>query len=187
LEQEVLKTAELLKKGQVILYPTDTIWGLGCDATQPEAVQKIYQIKKRNDSKAFIVLLDDLNKLRDYVVKVPDIAWEIVEYAERPLTVIYPQGKNVAPGLLGQDGSIAIRVTKEPFCQKLIRRLGKPLVSTSANISLEAFDGSFGNVHEEIKKQVDYIVPLRQNEKLKQTPSRIIRLELDGTIEFIRK
>ncbi len=187
IEKEITQAAEALKAGETILYPTDTIWGLGCDATQSEAVKKIYQIKKREDSKALIILLDDLNKLNDYVVKVPDIAWDIVEYSEIPLTVIYPKGKNVAPELLGEDGSIAIRVTKNNFCQKLIRKTGKPLVSTSANISNEPFGGNFSDIKEEIKTQTGYIVNYRQEEKNSVTPSRIIQLGLDGEIKFIRK
>ncbi len=152
MEKEIQQTAEQLKAGKTILYPTDTIWGIGCDATNSSAVKKIYEIKKRADNKSLIILLDDINKLNLYVVKVPDIAWQIVEYAEGPLTVIYPKGKNIAPELMGEDGSIAIRITKDVFCKKLIYKLGRPLVSTSANISGEDFKGSFSDVSEEIKK-----------------------------------
>lgn len=187
MEQEIIKAAEALKAGKTILYPTDTIWGLGCDATNSAAVKNIYRIKKREDSKAMIILLDDLNKLNDYVVQVPDIAWDIVEFSEIPLTVIYPKGKNIAPELLGENDSIAIRVTKNEFCKKLIRKLGKPLVSTSANISNESFGGNFSDISEEIKKNVDHIVQYRQEEKGKASPSRIIKLEVNGEIKFIRK
>ncbi|HVD98674.1 MAG TPA: L-threonylcarbamoyladenylate synthase [Cytophagaceae bacterium] len=187
MDQEINAAAEALKAGKVILYPTDTIWGLGCDATNSSAVQHIFKIKKRDDSKALIILLDDLKKLNDYVVKVPDIAWDIVEFSEMPLTVVYPKGKNVAQELLAENGSIAIRVTKDEFCKKLIRKLGRPLVSTSANISTEAFNGSFSDVNEEIKKNVDLIIRHRQQEKINATPSRIISLGLDGEIKFIRK
>lgn len=187
MDQEIIKAAEALKKGNTILYPTDTIWGLGCDATNSEAVKKIYGIKKREDSKALIVLLDDINKLNLYVVKVPDIAWDIVEFSEKPLTVIYPKGKNVAPELLAENGSIAIRITKDEFCKKLIRRMERPLVSTSANLSGEPFGGNFSDISEEIKKNTDHIVNYRQQEKIKATPSTIIKLELDGEIKFIRK
>jgi L-threonylcarbamoyladenylate synthase len=187
LEKEVLQTIEILKAGKTILYPTDTIWGLGCDASNSSAVKKIYEIKKRADSKSLIILLDDLNKLSHYVTKVPDIAWQIVEYSELPLTVIYPKGKNVAPELLGEDGTIAIRVTKDNFCKKLIYKLGKPIVSTSANISGETFHGNFSDVSEEIKKNAGYIVNYRQGEKIKSKPSKIIKLELDGEIKFIRQ
>ena len=177
----------MLKAGKTILYPTDTIWGIGCDATNSAAVKRIYEIKKRDDHKALIILLDDINKLNLYVVKVPDIAWQIVEYSEMPLTVIYPKGKNLAPELMGENGSIAIRVTKDDFCKKIIHKLQKPLVSTSANISGEAFNGNFSDISEEIKKGVDYTVNYRREEKIKATPSRIIQLELDGEIKFIRK
>jgi L-threonylcarbamoyladenylate synthase len=186
-EKEFIQTTEALKAGKTILYPTDTIWGLGCDATNSSAVKKIYEIKKRDDSKALIILLDDINKLNLYVVNVPDIAWDIVEFSEMPLTVIYPKGKNLAPELMGEDGTIAIRVTKNDFCKKLIYKLGKPLVSTSANISGMPFNGSFSDISEEIKKQVDYIADYRREEKIKATPSRIIKLGLDGEINFIRK
>ncbi len=187
MEKEIQHTGELLKAGKIILYPTDTIWGIGCDATNSYAVKRIYEIKKRQDSKSLIILLDDINKLNHYVVKVPDIAWDIVEYSELPLTVIYPKGKNVAPELMGEDGTIAIRVTKNDFCKKVIYKLGKPLVSTSANISNEAFNGNFSDISEEIKKNVDYIVNYRQEENTKATPSRIIQLGLDGDFKFIRK
>jgi L-threonylcarbamoyladenylate synthase len=186
-DKEITEAVEILKTGKTILYPTDTIWGLGCDATNSAAVKKIYEIKKRKDSKALIILIDDMNKLNQYVVKVPDIAWEIVEYSEMPLTVIYPKGKNLAPELMAEDGSVAIRVTKDIFCKKLIYKLGKPIVSTSANISEEAFNGDFSNIKEEIKKQVDLIINHRQSEKIKAKASRIIKLGLDGEIQFIRK
>ncbi len=187
MEKEIIQATEALKAGKTILYPTDTIWGLGCDATNSSAVKRIYEIKKREDSKALIILLDDINKLNLYVTKVPDIAWDIVEFSEMPLTVIYPKGKNLAPELLGKDGSIAIRVTKNDFCKKLLYKLGKPLVSTSANISDTPFKGSFSDISEEIKSQTDYIVNYRREEIIKATPSRIIQLELDGEIKFIRK
>ncbi len=186
-EKEINQAAETLKAGKTILYPTDTIWGIGCDATNSAAVKNIYRIKKREDSKALIVLLDDINKLNMYVTQVPEIAWDIVEFSEAPLTVIYPKGKNVAPELLGEDGSIAIRITKDVFCKKLIWKLNKPLVSTSANISTETFDGNFSGIKEEIKNNVDYIVQYRQEEKIKTAPSKIISLGLDGEIKFIRK
>jgi L-threonylcarbamoyladenylate synthase len=186
-EKEIIQTTEALKAGKTILYPTDTIWGLGCDATNSDAIKKIYALKKREDSKALIVLVDDINKLNLYVAKVPDIAWDIVEFSEMPLTVIYPKGKNLAPELLGEDGSVAIRVTKDNFCKKLIYKLGKPIVSTSANISGTPFKGSFSDISEEIKNQADYIVNYRKEENIKASPSRIIQLGLDGEIKFIRK
>ncbi len=187
MEKELQQTIEILKAGKTILYPTDTIWGIGCDATNSAAVKKIYALKKIADSKSLIILLDDINKLNLYVVKVPDIAWDIVEYSELPLTVIYPKGKNIAPELMGEDGSIAIRVTKDAFCKKIIYKLGKPIVSTSANISGEPFKGDFSDISEELKQNADYSVNYRQAEKIKATPSRIIQLGLDGDFKFIRK
>jgi len=187
MEKEIQHTVTLLKEGKTILYPTDTIWGIGCDATNSAAVKKIFDIKKRKDSKALIILLDDINKLNNYVVKVPDIAWDIVEYSELPLTIVYPNGKNLAPELMAKDGSVAIRITKDAFCKKLLYKLEKPLVSTSANISTEKFDGNYADISEEIKKSVDYIVQHRREEKIKANASKIIRLELNGEITFIRK
>jgi len=187
MENDIKHALAHLKEGKTILYPTDTIWGIGCDATQMDAVNKLYSIKKRTDTKSMIILIDDINKLNLYVVNVPDIAWEIVEYSEMPLTVIYPKGKNLAPGLLGEDGSIAIRLTKDPFCKKLIYKFGKPLVSTSASISGEPFDGNYSSVSPTIISKVDYTVEHRQNDKSKATPSRIIKLALNGEIEFIRQ
>jgi L-threonylcarbamoyladenylate synthase len=187
MEKEISETTEQLKAGKIILYPTDTIWGIGCDATNSQAVKKIFEIKRRRDSKALIVLLDDINQLNNYVVKVPDIAWEIVEYSEMPLTVVYPKGKNVAPELLGENGSIAIRVTKNEFCKKIIWKLRKPIVSTSANISEQPFKGNFSDVSDEIKNAVDYVVNYRREEKIRTAPSRIIELGMEGEIKFIRK
>ena len=187
MDKEVTQAVEFLKNGKTILYPTDTIWGIGCDATNSAAIKKVVDIKKRTDNKAFIILLDDINKLNLYVVKVPDIAWDLVEFSEKPLTVIYPKGKNVAPELLGEDGSIAIRITKDDFCKKIIYKLQKPLVSTSANISNAPFKGNFSDINEEIKKQVDYTVNYKQTDKSNIPPSIIMQLGLDGEFKFIRK
>jgi L-threonylcarbamoyladenylate synthase len=187
MQQEVNKTVEALKEGKTILYPTDTIWGIGCDATNSAAVKKIFTLKKREESKAMIVLISEIGQLREYVEKIPDIAWDLVEFAENPLTVIYPKGKNVAPELLAADGSIAIRLVKDEFCSKVIYKLRKAITSTSANISSEKAPSDFREIKEEILKGVDYVVNWRQKEAGNSKPSAIVKLELNGEIKFIRK
>ncbi len=127
MQKEVEKAVELLKQGKTFLYPTDTVWGLGCDATNEEAVKKIYEIKQRQDNKALIVLIASIDQLWDYVAQIPEIAWDIVEFSEKPVTIIYPKGKRLAPNLLGEDGSIGIRLVKDEFCKKVIQKLRKPL------------------------------------------------------------
>ena len=176
-----------LKKGGTILYPTDTIWGIGCDATNPSAVEKVFSIKKRPEQKSLIVLLDDAEKLYDYVEQIPEHAFTLIEYSEKPLTIIYPKAVKLASNVSAADGSIAIRVTKDVFCRELIRRFGKPIVSTSANISNEPAPKTFAEISDEIKSAVDYVVLHRQNENKINAPSTIIRLGLRGEIEFIRK
>lgn len=185
--EEVNKAVSALREGKVILYPTDTIWGIGCDASNQNAVDKISGIKKRVDNKSLIVLLSDINELQRYVQKVPDIAWDLVEFAESPLTVIYPQGKSVSPSVLGPDGSIAIRVVKDKFCKELTRRFGKAITATSANITGEKEAVSFNEINEVIKESVDYTVSYRQQEVIKSKPSTIVKLEVDGTIKFLRR
>jgi len=180
------ETIAILRKGGVILYPTDTIWGIGCDATNPQAVERIYKIKRRNDSKALITLLDSEKRLQDYVEQVPDVAWDLIKYADKPLTIIYPKGKNLAKNLLAEDGSIAIRITKEEISKLLCYALQKPLVSTSANISGESAPQNFSQISEEIRSQVDYILPFRQDEKTLSTPSNIIKLGINGEFKIIR-
>src|SRR5512135_2173629 len=133
--EDIRAAVETLKKGGIILYPADTIWGLGCDATNEDAVRKIFRIKERQDAKSMLVLLDDENKLTGYVTEIPEIAWSILEVTEKPITIIYPGARNLAAGLVAEDGSIGIRIVKDDFCRQMIRTFGKPVVSTSANIS----------------------------------------------------
>ncbi|MBK6284206.1 MAG: threonylcarbamoyl-AMP synthase [Draconibacterium sp.] len=171
----------------MILYPTDTIWGIGCDATNEKAVEKIYKIKKREDSKSMLVLMENPALLERYVDDVPEIAWDLVEVATTPLTVIYPNAKNLAKNLVADDGSIGIRFTKEAFTTQLLQRFRKPLVSTSANISGEKSPAFFDEISEEIKSQVDYIVEFRQNDTTPANPSSIIKLGAGGRIDIIRK
>jgi L-threonylcarbamoyladenylate synthase len=187
MQTEINNTFEHLKKGHIILYPTDTIWGIGCDVSNSAAVKKIYEIKKRADHKAMIILISEIGQLHDYVQKIPEIAWDMVDFAEKPLTVIYPKGKNVAPELLGEDGSIAIRLVRDEFCKKLISKFRKGIVSTSANISGEPSPASFKDISPEILSAVDYVVNWRQQENSGSKPSTIVKLGLDGEINFIRK
>ena len=187
MQNDIKKALEVLKNGGVILYPTDTIWGIGCDATNTEAVQRIYKIKKREDSKSMLVLMENPALLERYVDDVPEIAWDLVEISTTPLTVIYPGAKNLAPNLIASDGSIGIRLTKETFTSQLLQRFRRPLVSTSANISGEKSPAFFGEISDEIKNQVDYIVEFRQDDVSPSQPSGIIRLWPGGRIEIIRK
>lgn len=187
MEEDIKCCIDVLKRGGIILYPTDTIWGIGCDATNADAVKKIYELKKREDNKAMLVLLDGVNNLDRYVRDVPDIAYDLLEAAVTPLTVIYDNGYNLAPNLLGDNNSVGIRITQETFSQALCRRFRRPIVSTSANISGKPSAMTFSEISEEIKKGVDYIVTYRQNDKNKHSASSIIKLGAEGTIKIIRK
>jgi L-threonylcarbamoyladenylate synthase len=187
MQNDLKKALEVLKSGGVILYPTDTIWGIGCDATNEEAVRRIYQIKKREDAKSMLVLLENPAFLERYVKEVPEIAWDLTEITNTPLTVIYPGAKNMAAGLIAEDGSIGIRLTREAFTSQLLQRFRKPIVSTSANISGQKAPAYFDEISEEIKSQVDYVVEYRQNDITPAHPSSIIKLWPGGKIDIIRK
>lgn len=187
LKNEIDKALEVLKGGGLILYPTDTVWGIGCDATNVEAVAKVYALKQRDDSKSMIVLLDTDNKLQSYVSDIPDIAYDLIEYAEHPLTIIYSGAKNLAKNLINEDGSIGIRVAKHDFCEQLIQRFRKPIVSTSANISGNPTPGNFAEVSQDIIDGVDYVVNLEQTSAEKKRASTIMKLEANGKFVFIRK
>jgi L-threonylcarbamoyladenylate synthase len=187
MEKEIKNCISVLARGGTILYPTDTIWGIGCDATNPEAVEKVYKIKKRMESKSLIVLLDDEARLKDYTATVPEIAYDLLRSVDTPLTIIYPDARNLAPNVIAEDGSIAIRIVKNKFCKKLISSFGKPIVSTSANISGEPAPLIFKCIPDEIQKQVDYMVKLYQEVLGEVKPSTIIRLKSTGEFEIIRK
>ena len=187
MNEDIKKAFDVLVAGGLILYPTDTIWGIGCDATNENAVRKVYELKKRIDSKALITLIDNPVKLDFYIDGVPEIAWDLIELADKPLTIIYDNARNVAPNLIAEDGSLAIRITKESFSQELCKRFRKALVSTSANISGEPSPANFSEISDEIKNGVDYIVKYRQDEKIRRDPSGIIRLGIDNAIQVIRK
>lgn len=184
--EDIQKACEVMRAGGIILYPTDTIWGIGCDATNEEAVRKVYDLKRRTDNKAMLVLTDSPAKLSMYVSDMPDIAWDLIEVADKPLTIIYPEAKNLANNLLGEDGSVGIRVTTEEFSRKLCERYRMPLVSTSANVSGEPSPANFQEVSETIRNGVDYIVRYRQDDMSKTKPSNIIKLGAGGVIQVIR-
>ncbi|PIF05534.1 MAG: threonylcarbamoyl-AMP synthase [Draconibacterium sp.] len=187
MQEDLVKATDILKKGGVILYPTDTIWGIGCDATNEAAVQKVYKIKKREDSKSMLVLMENPALLDRYVNDIPDVAWDLLEIATTPLTIIYPNAKNLACNLIAEDGSIGIRFTKEAFTQQLLQRFRRPLISTSANISGEKPPAFFSEISDEIKNNVDYIVQYRQNDCSTAKPSSIIKLGPGGRINILRK
>lgn len=187
-QQEDIKNAiEVMKQGGVILYPTDTVWGIGCDATNAEAVAKVYKIKKRDDSKALICLVDSDARLQRYVRNVPNVAWDILDIATKPTTIILDGAINLAPNLIAEDGSIALRITKEPFSHELCYRFQKPLVSTSANISGEPAAANYNDISQELLEAVDYVCFSRRQEHKPHTPSSIIKLKEDGEVTIIRK
>ncbi len=186
LTEEILKAHEVLKKGGIILYPTDTVWGIGCDATKSKAVERIFQIKKRLENKSMIVLLDQFEKLYQYVDDVPEIALDLNQSISTPLTIVYPKAKNVAKNIISEDGSIAIRIVKDEFCQKLISLLNKPLVSTSANISGEPTPLIFNKISPDIIKQVDHVVNLNKARINQIKASTVIKFNEKGEYEIVR-
>lgn len=189
-EKEDLQAAlKVLREGGVILYPTDTIWGIGCDATNAAAVARVYEIKKRVDSKAMLVLLDGAGKLQGYVEKVPDTAWMLLEASEgeKPMTIIYPRGKNLAANLLAEDGSVGIRITEELFSKALCEQLRRPIVSTSANVSGEKAAKTYAEIDPEILKAVDYVCEFRRNDNSKKAASSIIKIDEKERITIIRE
>lgn len=187
LEDDIKKAVEVMRKGGVILYPTDTVWGIGCDATNAEAVARVYEIKHREDSKAMICLVDNDNRLQRYVRKVPDVAWQLFDCAEDPTTIILDGAINLAQNLIAEDGSIAMRITREEFSKQLCYRFQKPIVSTSANISGEPTAQNYCDISQEIIDAVDYVCWTRRQEHKPHKPSSIIRLREDGQVEIIRK
>ena len=187
LNEEVNKALKVILDGGIILYPTDTIWGIGCDATNTDAIKKIYKLKQRDEAKSMIILLDTENKLESYISEVNPLAYDLIEYAENPLTLVMPGAKNISPVLISSDGSIGVRVSKHPFCRQLIQRLRKPLVSTSANISGKPSPQYFSQITAEIIDGVDYVVDIDRHNMDIKTPSTIMSLAPDGKFEFIRR
>lgn len=174
-----------LRYGGLLLYPTDTIWGLGCDATNKSAVERVYALKKREDSKALIVLVAEERDIYEYTAAPDPEIFDYLEKTSKPTTVIYDGALGLAENLIAQDGSVGIRICKDPFCKALIKRLQKPLVSTSANISGQPAPGWFGEVGGDVKAGVDYIVKYRQDDREPATPSSVVRF-LNGQIVFLR-
>lgn len=187
MEEEIKNAIEVLRKGGVILYPTDTVWGIGCDARNKDAVAKVFKIKERAEYKSMVILVCNETMINRHVKEVPEVTWELLESAEEPLTIIYPDGRMLAEKLIAADGSIGIRLVKDDFCNTLIHKFGKPLVSTSANISGEATPTSFSDIKLDILNKVDYIVNFRQEEINNIKPSSIIKVALNGEIKIIRK
>ncbi|MBR6032294.1 MAG: threonylcarbamoyl-AMP synthase [Bacteroidaceae bacterium] len=185
--EDIRTAVQTLRQGGLILYPTDTIWGIGCDASNEEAVRRIFQLKQRADSKAMICLVDSANRMQRYLRQVPDVAWDIVEYADKPLTLILDGAINLAPSLIAEDGSVGLRVTRENISHELCYRFERAVVSTSANISGQPSPACFDEISDEIKQGVDYIMRSRQNDTSKGKPSQIIKLGLDGQVRIIRK
>jgi L-threonylcarbamoyladenylate synthase len=186
INQEVHKAFEIIKEGGIILYPTDTVWGIGCDATNSEAVAKIYQLKQREESKSMIVLMNGEKMIYNVFKEVPEVAWQIIDLSEKPTTIILDQPRNVATNLIASDNTLGIRLVKEPFCFKLMEKMKKPLVSTSANISGQSTPIAFKDISQEIIKGVDYVVNLHQD-KIAGKPSTIIKLTNDSQVKVIRK
>ena len=185
--EDIRMAVQTLRQGGLILYPTDTIWGIGCDAANEEAVRRIFQLKRREDSKAMICLVDSANRMQRYLRQVPDVAWDLIEFADKPLTLILDGAVNLASNLIAEDGSVGLRVTKENISRELCYRYERAIVSTSANISGEPSPACFDEITDEIRQGVDYIMRSRQNDLSKSKPSQIIKLGLDGQVRIIRK
>ncbi len=187
MHNDIKKALDILKNGGIILYPTDTIWGIGCDATNVEAVKRIYEIKKREDSKSMLVLMENPNRISSYVDDVPEIALDLLEVTNKPTTIIYSNAKNLAENLINSDGSIGIRITAEEFTQQLIQRFRKPIVSTSANVSGASPAQNFIEIDQDIIDAVDYVVEYRQNDFTKAQASSIIKIGDDWSVQIIRE
>jgi L-threonylcarbamoyladenylate synthase len=186
IDSEVRKAGKIVLSGGIILYPTDTIWGIGCDATNRDAVQLIYDLKRRDDSKSMLVLVNEVRMLKQYLIEIPPLALDLISKAEKPTTFIYPGARKLAGNLLADDGSIGIRITSDPFCQKLIEYTGKPIVSTSANVSGEQSPSVFSEINTLILHQVDHVVKWRQNETEASKSSAIIKIDTGGRMTILR-
>lgn len=186
MKESLEKALKVLKEGGIILYPTDTVWGIGCDATNSEAVKRIFKLKKRADAKAMLMLVGSEGQLQQFVRNIPDIAWDLIDAAVNPLTIIYDQPVNISELLKAEDNSAGFRITDEPFSKMLCQRLRHPVVSTSANISGSVTPVNFAEIDEEIKNGVDYVVEYRQNELILPSPSNIIKVRNDYQVRVIR-
>ena len=185
-KEDIDRAIAVMQQGGVIVYPTDTRWGIGCDATNEEAVRKVYALKQRDDSKALITLVDSEAKIEFYVSEVPEVAWQLIEVADKPLTIIYDGARNLAPNLIAADGSVALRITREPFSRELCRRFRKAIVSTSANISGAPAPKTFADISEDILSGADYVCSSRREEDIPHVPSSIIKLGAGGEVKVIR-
>jgi L-threonylcarbamoyladenylate synthase len=186
-DEDIREALKVMRAGGVILYPTDTVWGLGCDATNAKAVEKIYQIKKRSESKSLIVLVNSTDMLTRYVDNIPPVAIDLAEISESPLTIVYYKGRSLADKVTAEDGSVGIRMCRDPFCDDLIIALRKPLVSTSANVSGEEAPAIFDEISEEIKSAVDYICLYRQDDRSRVKPSSVISISKTGAVKILRE
>lgn len=186
-KEDLNQALETLKNGGLILYPTDTIWGIGCDATNAQAVEKVFALKGRDKNKSMLILLHNDNQLASYVKDIPEVAYELIEATDRPMTIIYSGAKNLAENAIAEDGSIGIRIVNHPFCEQILQRFRKPIISTSANISGQSTATFFDEISDEIKDGVDYIVKFGQDNTSKGKPSIIMKLDPSGKFEFIRK
>ena len=187
MKEEILNAVKVLKNGGIILYPTDTLWGIGCDATNYKAVQKVYKLKKRIGTNSLIILLDKEKKIINYVKNIPEILWDLLKNIDSPTTIIYPNAKNLAKNVIAKDKSIAIRIVRDEFCKKLINLFNKPIVSTSANISGEPTPIIFHNISNEIIENVDYVVKIDHDKLNKVKPSTIIKLKENGEYDVLRQ
>jgi L-threonylcarbamoyladenylate synthase len=185
--EDLKKALEALKNGGIIIYPTDTIWGLGCDATNPAAVEKIFTLKSREEGKSLLVLVNSIGMLERYVKEIPGTALELVDISDSPLTIIYPGGRNFAQGVCAADGSVGIRICNDDFCNELISRFRKPVVSTSANYSGNPSPANFAEIDRKLLEKADYVVSHRREDRKKRSASPVIRVETDGSIKIIRK
>ncbi len=186
MQTEINNALKVLKKGGIILYPTDTVWGIGCDATNSKAISKVYNIKSRVENKSLIILVDEMDRLQNYVANVPDQVKDLIKNYHKPLTVVFPNAKNLAKNLVAEDGTIAIRVVNHEFCKQLIKALDKPLVSTSANVSGTSTPIVFRDISDLIKEKVNYIVNIDQHKLDPASPSTVIRIDDDGNYEILR-
>lgn len=187
ISEDIRNCLRVLREGGVILYPTDTVWGLGCDPSNSNAVEKIFSIKKRHESKSLILLADSVAMVQRYVREIPAAALELIDVADKPVTIIYPGAKNLAAAIVSEDGSVGIRITSEKFCSSLIREFRKPIVSTSANVSGESTPSTFKEISDEIIDSVDYVADYRKNDRQRHKPSPVIKIDLNGVISIIRK
>ncbi len=185
MQEEINNSLNALKKGGLILYPTDTIWGIGCDATNAAAVEKVFELKKRDESQALICLVSDIKMLDQYIEEIPEVVYDLLKYASKPTTLILDRPLHVAENLIAEDNSLAIRIAKDSYCNKLIRKFKRPIVSTSANISGKPSPNNFQEISNVIKEGVDYVVDLKRDKKGGK-PSSIIKVKMDGTVTIIR-